>query len=409
VSLDPVIDRRRLLSWAGALALASVNVSACSSAQTQAPATEAPRAQRGTQPLRAVVQAPPPDGVLGANFNSEPSSISEAELRELSATWLRGFVPMPSVDPSRPDNHPVVARLRDASRHGYGTVLSLKFPYDTRQLPAPGDPAMEAELRRLDALLPIVLDSVSILVIGNEPFIETRKVDQGTRLNEFYEALARRVIQCRHQRNARTQLYMGAMNKLDQPDFRTPATDRWLSFAHNTPEIQGVDIHPHLADPGTDRAYLDYVLPRLRADQKFLATEFSLVRFWKKHLRDQVSADFARQYGLPPGTLVWQAVQRAIAEPFPQPEWTQFLDHSPWFDNNRDYLHTQVERFRKTGRLAAATYGIAQGPSMVKDFGPDSTPWLLNSLFCPFTVRHRGELPGGNQEWIRQFRALQQP
>ena len=73
------------------------------------------------------------------------------------------------------------------------------------------------------------MNKVDILAVGNEPFIETRAQDHG-RLNAFYEALARHVIDYRNKHygaKSRTRIYMGALNHLDLPAWRTPAAERW--------------------------------------------------------------------------------------------------------------------------------------------------------------------------------------
>lgn len=45
----------------------------------------------------------------------------------------------------------------------------------------------------------------------------------------------------------------------------------------------------------------------------------------------------------------------------------------------------------------------------ISGFGPKSPPWLLNSLFCPYTVRGAAAgLPGQTSAWVTEFRALQQ-
>jgi hypothetical protein len=169
-----------------------------------------------------------------------------------------------------------------------------------------------------------------------------------------------------------------------------------------------VDIHPHLPAVSAAQAYLDYILPRMRADQTFLATEFSLVLFWLKHLRDPVPGEFTSRYGLPSGTAAWQVIADSIQHPFPQPKWDDFLSMTPWFASHCNFLRDQIGKFRATGRLAVATYGVTQDAGMVAHFGPDSTPWLLNSLFCPYTVRPGpAGLPGQTSRWIEEFRALQ--
>src|SRR5690625_6524463 len=79
---------------------------------------------------------------------------------------------------------------------------------------------------------------------------------------------------------------MGALTRLDLADRHTPAAERWMTFIRETPELEGVDIHPHVEHPDAVQPFLDYILPRMRADQTFLVTEFSLVWHWKAHLRN---------------------------------------------------------------------------------------------------------------------------
>src|SRR5690625_2138428 len=52
--------------------------------------------------------------------------------------------------------------------------------------------------------------------------------------------------------------------------------------------------------PDAVQPFLDYILPRMRADQTFLVTEFSLVWHWKAHLRNAIDPDFALKYELDP-------------------------------------------------------------------------------------------------------------
>lgn len=375
-------------------------------------------------------RVPAPDGALGANVNEDPGGLRLAQLRALSAGWLRGFVPVPEADRGPVEQQPSVAALLRAHRHGYGTVLSLKFPYRDQALPRPGTARMAAELARVEKIAHAVLGSVDILVIGNEPFLESRTDERdGPAVNLFYEHVARHLIAYRARRfpersgkpagggaDRRTgegggaRLYLGALNHLDRPGRRTGATRRWLEFARREPEIEGVDIHPHVASLSAAQQYLDYVVPRLRDDQRFLATEFSLVLNWRRHLRDRIPGGFARRYGADPDTRVWQVLKEAVERPFPQEKWDAFLAMSPWFHENRHYLRDQVGRFRATGKLAVATYGVVQAEAMVRDIGPDKQPWLLNSLYANRTVRTPdGGLPGRNRAWCEDFRALQRP
>ncbi len=366
-----------------------------------------PPAAVGPGPNSVQATAPSPKGVLGANINGDTDWSNFAELHAVSATWLRGFFPMPDADNGAVASQPLIRTLLAAGAQGYHTVLSLKFPYFKESIPTPGSPAMATALQRLTAVLPAVMGKVDILAIGNEPFIECQDRNSSA-LNVFYETMAHHVISYRKPHGGRTGLYMGALNHLDQQGWRTATTDRWMAYVKSTPALDGVDIHPHLPHVAAGQDYLDYILPRMRADQTFLATEFSLVLFWKAQMTAPVSAEFAARYGLPPDTLVWQVIEDAIQHRFPQQKWNDFLSMSPWFANNSNFLHDQVTKFRATGRLAVATYGVTQDANMVAHFGPGSTPWLLDSLFCPYTVQPgQNGLPGQTTPWVTQFRALQ--
>lgn len=366
--------------------------------------------------LAAMSAAPAParlDGALGANFNEHYEDVDFAELRRANDQWVRGFLTMPQIDPANPGAHPAITTTLEAERRGFDTILTLKWPMQKTGIPKPGTPSFARALRELDAVLPLVIGKVEILEIGNEPFIESKKAEQDRRLNDFYEAMARRVIAYRKQHcpgTCRTRLFMGALNQLWNPSWRTAATERWLEFARTTPEIDGVDIHPHVRSLAEAKAFLTYILPRLRPDQTFLATEFSLVWYWQQHLGDPVPAAFARRYGVPATTRLWQEIDQAIASPFPQQKWDDLLVASPWFASRKDYLTKQMAMFRNTGRLAVATYGFKQGSSMTRRFGPKSAPWLLNSVIASRTVQpHADGTAGTNPFWFDEFRRLTKP
>jgi hypothetical protein len=358
---------------------------------------------------------PPPNGVLGANFNGDPRVMTFGELETADATWVRGFYAMPDADKEEPANAPAISTLLQAGARGYGTVLSLKFPYFPRlekPLPRPGTEAMTAELRRLDKVLPLVLDKVGILAIGNEPFIESPHEDWNNGvLNDFYETIARYVIEYRATHfpgGSKTTLYMGSLTDLDDPQQIGKGTERWLAYVRDTPEIEGTDLHPHVAAPAGVDAYLEYVLPLLGPDKKFLATEFSLVDFWQQHLTDRVSPEYARCYHVPADTEVWQVIKNALDKPFKQQRWYDFLRTSPWFENNKNFLRDQTQKFRDTRKLAVATYGVGQDAAMSDEFSPDKKPWLLNSLFASRTVQALPDgSPAPNYAWLDQFKALQ--
>ena len=348
---------------------------------------------------------------LGANYNEHYEDIDFRDLEKADVRWVRLFLTMPELEKSAAADHGAVKTILEVGKRGYNTILSLKFPRNRRDFPRPGTPEMEREIAWLDAVLPRVIGKVDILVIGNEPYIESRREDRDLDLNAFYEALARRAIAFRAARcgaGCKTRLYMGALNRLDLAQNRTASTERWMAFVKATPGIEGVDIHPHLPDMEGTKTFVDYVVPRMRPNQKFLVLEFSIVRWWEQHMKDPVPAAYAEKYRLVRGTRNWQVIRAALQTPFRKVQWDDFLALSPWFETRKHYLRHQMEIFRSTGRLAVATYGFKQGSSMSRNFGPSTTPWLLNSVYAARTISPNPDGSAAfNYAWIDDFRALQ--
>lgn len=407
------LTRRRMLG----LSTMAIGLVAASTAACGKPAGPAVPAGPAGSDLNAAgaggvsagrVTASPAAGVLGANVNQNLDTTNFAELQNLSATWLRGFYPMQDADQGDIANQPGMQKLLAAIGLGYGTVLNLKFSYDNG-LPTANSSEMKAAFDRLDKVLAVVMDKVDIVVVGNEPFFECG--GKTANINEFYEALAQHTIDYRQQHagsSSKTQIYLGALTDLETAKGQNALTERWLEFVKSTPSIAGTDCHPHVPSLSDGQKYVDYIVPRLRPDQKFLATEFSLIKLYKQHLTDAVPAKFADQYHIPAGTQVWQVVRDSIQHPVPQAEWNDFLLAFPWFASTKGFISDLVGNFRKTGQCAVATYGLQQDDAMVQDFNAKKPPWVFASMFCPHTVQPGTDgLPGQNLTWADEFRALQ--
>lgn len=105
---------------------------------------------------------------------------------------------------------------------------------------------------------------------------------------------------------------------------------------------------------------------------------------------------------------MWQVINNATQHPVDEKEWNDFLLSNRWFAAHKTFLTDQMARFRSTGKLAVAAYGITQDAAMSKSFGPHSTPWVLNSMFCPYVCKPEpGGLPGRNHTWCSTFRGVQ--
>ncbi|MCW4463849.1 hypothetical protein OK349_19255 [Sphingomonas sp. BT-65] len=350
-------------------------------------------------------------GALGANYNEHFEDVDYRDLEKAGTKWVRIFLPMPQLDRGPAAEHGAVKKILEVGERGYQTILTLKYPYNRVPFPKADSAEMERQLARTDAVLPLVMGKVDILMIGNEPFIESRKQDWNPNFNAFYEKLAKRVIAYRAKHcgpNCKTRLYMGAMNQLENPVWRNATTDRWMAFVKETPELDGVTIHPHIRAIEQSKAFVGYILPRMRPEQKFLVTEFSLIWWWKAQMTQPVNPAFADKYQAPRTAQNWQIVKAALEIPFPKEQWDDFLRMSPWFEGRKHYLANQMKIFRDTGRLAVATYGFKQGSSMSAKWGPEKTPWLFNSVFAGATIRKNPDGSAAfNYAWIDDFKRLQ--
>ncbi len=405
---------RRWLLGASAGAFLAVG---CTKESQGSQADLAKKTKAEDAPLNRVAAAGP-SGVLGANFNEDPTRVDKAALNALGATWVRGFVPMGTIkDGTDPLEQRAIRKLLELHEEGFGTVLALKFQFSKKDqtVPSPTGEEMKAELAAVDKVLETVLDKVDILTVGNEPFLETHQEERLTKLNPFYQEVAKHVIAYREKQfpdGCRTHLYMGALNDLDDPEMISDATREWIEFVNETPQLEGLDIHPHVTSAEAAQKYLDYLLHWLDDDKKFLVTEFSLVHHYANQMTRNIPADFVDCYenelDITRETKVWQLLKLAADQRFTQQQWNDFLRMSPWFESRKHFMRDQVRKYRETNQLAVATYGVMQAKAMVTGIDKDKKPWMLNSLYVPLTVQYDegGELPH-NYTVFDDFTSLQ--
>jgi hypothetical protein len=338
---------------------------------------------------------------LGVNYNQFLQSIQEQEVSQVNATWIRGFLDMHLLGNQDPSQNPNIQAILKAKAHGRRTILNLKWNYETGPFPTAGSGAMTQELDQLNRVLPVVMGKVDILVIGNEPFIETQSTQSGQPLIDFYETMANGVIgywSSHAEAQQATQLYIGAFTRLDLVANRTPAVQWMLQYIASHQELSGPDLHMHMPNFAANQIMLSYVLPWLRPDQKFLVTEFSLVLLWYQHLSDPVSPDFTSRYNLPTPLEVYQFINLALQNPVPDAEWQDFLMSCPWYMSHRQFLLNAYNLFRGTGRLAVANDGMFQAWTKGQQFTSTTMPWLLNALFASATVK-----PRESGSWVENF------
>lgn len=351
-------------------------------------------------------------GALGANFNEHLTWINHDELHQAQTTWVRGFIDMHQINATDLSADANIQSLFSARDAGFNTILSFKWNYQNEDFPVPGHVAHTAEVDCLDNVLDLVMGQVDILVIGNEPYIEAQQKNH--HLNTFYESMAEKVISAKQHiqntnRPKNTKLYMGALNRLDQPIKRTRSIERFLSYIASQPELSGVDLHLHMPNAEAHQKMLNYTLSFLRPDQTFLATEFSLIWHFKKHMADPINASFARKYDLPPETKVHQFLSLGIRNPFPIEIWEEFLKGEKWYTKCVGFLESTMNLYRSTGRLEVATYGFCPMRFRKRGVEIGDTPWMLNGVFVGSMVQKKEDGGRyGNWPWMEEFIRVQQ-
>jgi hypothetical protein len=364
----------------------------------------------GAALLCAATTAAHAQGALGASYNDQFGELDYRDLERAGTKWVRMALPLPQLDKGVGSNG-VLNKVLEASEKGYSTMLSLKLGYVGTIPPAVGSDAYLKDVARLDAALGLVMGKVDVLVIGNDPFLEVPEKNRDENFNAYYEAVAKQVIAHRAKNCAdacRTHLYMGALVRLEMPAERNKVVDRWMGFIKATPEIDGVAIQTHIAEVEESRAYLKYILPRMRPEQKFVVTDFSLVKTWTANMQSPIPKAFADKYGAARNAQNWQIVKASLETPFSKAQWDEFLSQSPWLESRKHFLAEQMQVFRDTGRLAVATIAFGQGVAPADKLSPGAAAWQLNSVVLRRSVKRNPDGSAAfNYAWIDDFKALQ--
>lgn len=362
-------------------------------------------------------------GPFGINLNEQIGVLSDAVLDvnfpEIQPEWVRGFLDFYSLfdkDTLEPlpefDSSPDIARFIDIKNRGYKTVLSIKWNYRAKHTPTTM-PSTAADLRKhQDALIALyekVWPYVDILVVGNEPFIESpgdKVPSRDPNIVSFYRSMLDATISYRENSAQKdVPIFLGAFNRLELPHFQE-ASEGLLTLAKSTPEVHGIDLHIHHADGDFSamKKSIEFATARMRPDQRFISTEFSPMHYWKSKSPVELSPAFTRKYDLPKGMKVYEYLDKVLAtEPNPgavtREEWVDFVEMNHWYKELQiRYLADAYETFTQSPQFMLATYAFRQGFHGTFDTTRD--PWFLNAIFVNRTAQLR---PDGSYELNRYY------
>lgn len=361
---------------------------------------------------------------LGANANESWLHLDPALLEQSRTDWVRGFVPVGAFLAAERDLRadPELAVLERAARSGRHVILSLKWDFALRHQRVPG-PESAPEARAfacVDQLLARYGARLSILVLANEPLIDTAaddlepQPDGSVPIATFLSRLGQHVaaLQVHGADGQPLPLYLGALTRLDQSAQQAaPTTLALLADVEHAPYLQGLDLHLHQRT--ADQFALALAFARSHVTKPIIVTEFSPIWRYRAALAEPIGAAAAGQHFLtahdyPSAWRVLDYVNHALSDPVPAAEWSEFLRSQTWFDPL--FLPRTCAVMAAHG-VTVATYAFSHGPRRP---GPprlltlQSTPWLLNALFAPRLIAATTDNPASaNPLLLPAYRAWQ--
>lgn len=342
---------------------------------------------------------------LGVNYNGFSRAYRSEDVARSGASWMRVFIDVRRLQALGPDafrrDRDLLA-IKRMHQDGYHVIVNLKYDYSSGTFPAD---ASSAEFKALRAFTTQVLQQVyastDILVVGNEPFIESTTANRAG-LVDFYRHITNHVINWSHQTGRRIPIYIGAFNHLEKPRARTPAVKALMRYARNTPAIAGIDLHLHVQAVDQMQQAMRFARSEIGDEKQMIVTEFSLKNYFRKQLTRQLNPRFAAKWQVNPDWQVWQYLNNVVKKPVPQAQWLAFLRSHQWFTRVDGFL-SQAKQAMDDQRVTIATYAIRQTQHKI---GPRSDPWILNGLWCSQACKPEASGAPSASYWLTPFRQL---
>jgi hypothetical protein len=335
---------------------------------------------------------------IGVNYNESFQDIRAGELSASKTKWARGFVDVLNhYDDQDLATNARIVKYLTLPDLGYKTVLNLKFNFIVRAYPAVNSTAWNNYIAFIDKVLDRVIAKTDVIVVGNEPFIESETSTWNEPLNTFYKAAATRVNQYLTARNIQRPILVGSFDNMYQSTRQGNAgINNLLAWCKATSWVAGIDLHIHHTNNPEITTTLNFINDKIRNNQKIIITEYSLMKWWRDNVNFDLTSQFIAAANAsttdnifpPPAgiTKCWQYIDYALKNPRKVEEWNAFQQYTPWLNDRRDYMCNSFKLFKANPKFWIATYAMRQSYPLNADFTSTTDPWILNSLFTPRTV-----------------------
>ncbi len=349
---------------------------------------------------------------LGVNFNEQLEYVDNDALLALNTEWVRGFLDFFRYyqNPSLINTDEKINRYLGLQTYGFKTVLNIKWLFRDSDYPTVGSSEMTSQMIILEKILDKVWHKTDVIVVGNEPFIETDAEDYGQAMYDYYVE-ASNVVKAYGEKHGERPIFFGAFDNMYQSRRQNlEVLNDLLDFSSSTPWIAGVDLHIHHSSTQEMIAAIDYVNGRIRDDQKMIISEFSLMKHFRSNLTGAIPGEFANEYGFSDSWMNYEYIDYALKNNVELSQWVDFLSQSSWFENRKYYLRNSFyDVFSSYDKFFLATYAFRQSYPETADFTATTDPWILNGLYAnrsvePDPANGRFQF---NYAWAEDFISIQ--
>ena len=381
----------------------------------------------------------------GVNLNEHPRQldgpipglVNEALLNKAHVSWYRAMVDVVdyqgkfvsgNLKPRQKLPSKWASFIRASASGDRKSIVSLKWGFKRLGLapPLPGS-RQEAELFEfLDAhILDVLAPHASIIVAGNEPFIDTDRQHWsydarygGAPVVVFYERVTRHLHQYLLKKGLRGKvaLYSGAFTQLYLTKIQAhPAVRELFAFADSAAFVDGIAVHTHVARLDQIDKALSYA--RTWTAKPIVVPEYTYIWRMKNAIErgDVLGEAFATRWGYDPwlrsrdylncdvfGRGPGCRLDRKISKS----EWDDFLSSRPWYIN---HFLLRADRIFKKHNIHGVAFGFMQSRPTHRQLFGNKPPWYLGYLFSPASLGTDYEgLPFPNYQVLNDFIKLQQ-
>lgn len=349
---------------------------------------------------------------LGVNFNEQLDYIDNDQLLALKTEWVRGFLDFFRYydNPTLINNDEKINKYLSLHTFGFKTVINIKWLFRGKDYPAADSSEMDSQMNILTKILDKIWDKTDVIVVGNEPFIETDNEDYGQPMVDYYTKAAN-VVKEYGQVHGTRPIFFGSFDNLYQTGRQNlGVVNDLLDFSKTTSWIAGVDVHIHHSSSQQMTDALDFVNSRIRDDQKIMVSEFSLMKHFRSNLTGTIPSEFANEYGFSETWMNYQYIDYALKNEVERSQWVDFLSQSPWFENRKNYLSNSFyDVFSSYHKFFLATYAFRQSYPPTATFTANTDPWVLNGLYANRTVETDPDTGRFqfNYAWAEDFISIQ--